>query len=159
MDEEPKPCSCPVAGWCERHRLEKTEKARQRCITKPSYRQAWDEGRLHGQRGVSFQATEAVKAKVRAREAKGRKAWVAAHACTDPSERWYRRWKRMIPRYGCLCRSKWAALEKKYPPPFGDLPAMLKWFIDRHNDVNVMLGKPIWGESSNPIEKVSTQWE
>ena len=43
------PCSCPAAGFCARHAIQKSDAHWQLCQTKPHYRKAWDEHRLHGQ--------------------------------------------------------------------------------------------------------------
>lgn len=50
--KEPVPCSCPLAGWCERHRLNKTDAQHKLCQTRANYRKAWDEGRLFGQKNA-----------------------------------------------------------------------------------------------------------
>lgn len=44
-----KPCSCPAAGFCPRHAIEKSNVRWQLCQTKEKYRKAWDEHRLYGQ--------------------------------------------------------------------------------------------------------------
>lgn len=42
-------CTCPLAGYCERHGLEKNEHWHHLCQTKESYRAAWDAGYGPGQ--------------------------------------------------------------------------------------------------------------
>lgn len=42
-------CSCPLAGYCARHKIEKNEHWHRLC-QKEAYRQAWDEGRGPGQK-------------------------------------------------------------------------------------------------------------
>ena len=44
-----KPCECPLAGWCERHAIEKHEAWHRLCQTNHGYRRAWDEGKGPGQ--------------------------------------------------------------------------------------------------------------
>ena len=43
------PCSCPLAGWCDRHDVRKNNTWHQLCQSKDNYRAAWDEGRGPGQ--------------------------------------------------------------------------------------------------------------
>jgi hypothetical protein len=42
-------CECPLAGWCERHQINKSNNWHRLCQTHQGYRQAWDEGRGPGQ--------------------------------------------------------------------------------------------------------------
>lgn len=43
MDNSAVPaCSCPVAGWCERHKTQKNAKAHEVCQTNPVFRAEWD---------------------------------------------------------------------------------------------------------------------
>lgn len=51
-------CACPLAGFCERHGIEKTEQFRELCRTNPKYFQAWEEGR--GPRQTGAEKTAAV---------------------------------------------------------------------------------------------------
>lgn len=52
MDNEtkPLPCSCPLAGLCERHKMEKPAHWHALCQKHDGYRQAWDNGIGPGQR-------------------------------------------------------------------------------------------------------------
>lgn len=43
------PCSCPIAGWCDRHNVKKHKVWHQLCQTHDDYRKAWDDGRGPGQ--------------------------------------------------------------------------------------------------------------
>jgi len=43
------PCSCLIAGWCDRHAMHKHGHWHQLCQTKESYRRAWDAHRGPGQ--------------------------------------------------------------------------------------------------------------
>ena len=45
----PAPCSCPIAGWCNRHNIDKPAVWHQLCQSRESYRAAWDDGRGPGQ--------------------------------------------------------------------------------------------------------------
>lgn len=80
----------------------------------------------------------------------GRRAWAALHAMENPTPEEYQAWLAMVPSYGCLCRAHWDELTAKHPPDFENFP---QWAIDRHNDVNIRLGKPIW---SRPTDAPST---
>jgi hypothetical protein len=59
-----------MAGWCDRHGLQKTDSQWKLCQTRDNYRKAWDEGRLHGQAGCTDPAKEAKRAQLRERVAK-----------------------------------------------------------------------------------------
>lgn len=88
----------------------------------------------------------------RKREQQGREAWAWWHATAERDaltpELEEKEFRPMIPRYGCVCLSKWKDILKKAPP----MPAVdqRQWAIDRHNDVNLEIGKPVW----TPNEKV-----
>jgi hypothetical protein len=43
-------CDCPLAGYCERHRVDKTLHLHRLCQTNQRYYAAWEEGRGIGQR-------------------------------------------------------------------------------------------------------------
>lgn len=43
------PCTCPLAGWCNRHNVDKPKVWHQLCQTRDNYRKAWDNGRGPGQ--------------------------------------------------------------------------------------------------------------
>jgi hypothetical protein len=43
-------CVCDVAGWCERHRCEKSREQNVACLADPDRRREWEEGRGPGQR-------------------------------------------------------------------------------------------------------------
>lgn len=45
----PKECSCPLAGYCERHSIKKTEHWHHLCQSNDSYREVWDNGTGPGQ--------------------------------------------------------------------------------------------------------------
>jgi len=68
-------CICPMAGWCERHRVPKTEHWHKLC-QRDDYFQAWDEGRGPGQTKKNDERMEQRKRKVE--ESKRRKIWLIA---------------------------------------------------------------------------------
>jgi hypothetical protein len=42
-------CKCPVAGYCQRHKVSKATGWHKLCQTKPAYFDAWEDGRGPGQ--------------------------------------------------------------------------------------------------------------
>lgn len=48
-------CDCPMSGWCERHRVNKTPHLLHLCRTNDRYHQAWEEGRGIGQKVTKAQ--------------------------------------------------------------------------------------------------------
>jgi hypothetical protein len=75
-------------------------------------------------------------------EARGRIAWKWLHAEAEKialtEDRITKEFEPMIPNYGCQCKAKWKVIRK---PLTAD---QKQWAIDRHNDVNRELGKPLW---------------
>jgi hypothetical protein len=55
----------------------------------------------------------------------------------------YIQWKAKIPNSGCDCKKKWSTLVEKNPPDYSSRMAFFSWGVDRHNDVNRELNKPI----------------
>lgn len=56
----------------------------------------------------------------------------------------YLRWKQKIPNSRtCPCKKNWAILDKANPPDFTSPDSFFFWGVDRHNEVNAELGKPI----------------
>lgn len=79
--------------------------------------------------------------RVESKEDQGRAAWAALHSVVNPTPEWYAAWLETVPSFGCSCRANWDALTKDKPPDYANFA---QWAIDRHNDVNKKLGKPIW---------------
>ena len=78
-------------------------------------------------------------------EAQGRAAWAWLHSKAQAdsltTERLAGEFLPMIPAYGCQCKREWQEILQKNPlPPTGQA----QWAIDRHNDINQKLGKPLW---------------
>lgn len=48
-----KACECPAAGWCARHRVNKTENWHKLCQTSLKFREMWDQGNGPGQNSDS----------------------------------------------------------------------------------------------------------
>jgi hypothetical protein len=80
--------------------------------------------------------------------AQGREAWAWWHAEAEKDaltpEREIREFRPMIPRYGCSCLSEWVKIIELHPIPS---TGQKQYAIDRHNDVNRKLGKPIWSQA------------
>lgn len=49
LSETPKPCDCPIAGFCERHGINKPPAWHRLCQKRDEYREAWDAGVGPGQ--------------------------------------------------------------------------------------------------------------
>lgn len=62
------------------------------------------------------------------------------------AKRWYQDWKRRVnTSYGCTgCGSHWSQITAKHPPNFASRDDFFRWTFDRHNDVNVHTGKPLF---------------
>lgn len=132
------PCSCPVAGFCARHGVNKSPAHHKLCQTKPAYRKAWDEGRLHGQKPSVGPAVEA-------KPMETVELWKEAHEYAKnnadnwdekATREWYAKWLKKIPKFGCGCTNHWAALTLANPPQFESPLAFFTWFWARHNDVS-----------------------
>jgi FAD-linked sulfhydryl oxidase len=85
----------------------------------------------------------------------GPKAWDFMHAVTFayPSEAPSEEDKQNIIQFfdsigNCLpcakCRFHFKEMLKKWPVPTFNREELTKWLVDRHNDVNVRLGKPVY---------------
>jgi len=81
----------------------------------------------------------------------GTAAWIKLHRyplSIKPTEwnpvkaaEWYLyEWLPTIPRY-CTCQEEWSTLTLKHPPTFLSPGKFFRWTVDRHNDVNIRLGK------------------
>lgn len=61
------PCTCPLAGYCDRHRVKKSDVWHQLCQSRVDYRAAWDDGRGPGQNSPLL-TTEQLEKKTRIQE-------------------------------------------------------------------------------------------
>jgi len=66
-------CTCPLAGYCDRHGIDKSEHWHQLCQTRDNYRAAWDEGRGPGQPRKPLTAAQ-IERQERVKEASNRTA-------------------------------------------------------------------------------------
>jgi hypothetical protein len=83
----------------------------------------------------------------------GRRAWDELHVWTEAFDfndvagagRWLTEFKSRIPG-GCDCRDHWDQMLMRTPPPITEgRAAMRAWGIERHDEVNARLGKPVLG--------------
>jgi hypothetical protein len=56
---------------------------------------------------------------------------------------WFQAWQSRIPKANCKCLQHWRQLCKANSPDFSSADAFFIWTVDRHNEVNAKLGKPL----------------
>lgn len=67
------------------------------------------------------------------------KPWDIAEA-----KSWLALWVAKIPSFGCSCAQHFREIYDKRPPDFSSPEAFYRWGVAVHNDVNKLLGKPLW---------------
>lgn len=148
------PCSCELAGYCERHHVRKTEHWHRLCQARTDYREVWDRGIGPGQDNPHFrQEREQLRRDTLQQQ---RELWRELHSYrpdhwdAEVAERWFKAWLAKVPTYGCACNEHFRSLiaEPGKEPDFSSQAAFFRWGVDRHNDVNERLGKPIWKPST-----------
>jgi hypothetical protein len=131
-------CECPVAGYCSRHKVDKTNHLWHLCRTKPEYFQAWEENRGPGQRNEGDRKKRYRVVQSREELAvKGRQLWDdlfgKVHSFDDLCE-----WSRGIPSYGCDCKSFYESfLQSNHPGK----TVSFEWKWRLKSAVNKKLGK------------------
>jgi hypothetical protein len=133
-------CICPIAGYCERHKVLKTQHWHKLCQTREEYRALWEAGKGPG---CTIDPSVA-KARGDAQEQRielCRALWLELHSKENPSPEWFANWVGRVPNFGCGCRSWLREYLRKNPPRYDDFYA---WSVEVHNAVNVKLGRPIW---------------
>lgn len=143
------PCSCPLAGYCERHRVEKGKHWHYLCQTRSDYRDKWDVGKGPGQNNPELQV--AIQVARQTRVERGRKLWAELHTKQDATPEWFALWMQRVPSFGCGCRNAFAAIIAVNPPQYDDWFA---WTVEAHNAVNDKLNKP-----QITIEEARTIWQ
>jgi hypothetical protein len=76
--------------------------------------------------------------------------WFALHEYTQ-NGKWdvkkakadYTLWQESLPRSTCDCKEDWKKRVKENPPDFTSEESYFEWGVNRHNDVNIHLGKPV----------------
>lgn len=136
-------CDCEKAGYCVRHARTKTEHLFRLCKTDQRYFDRWENPRTAEPPSKEQSEREA------ARLAFLRELWLELHGYnperwdSQEAENWFARWLKRVPSFGCKCKQHFQQLIEKYPPDFSSHEAFHRWTIDRHNDVNKTLGKPL----------------
>lgn len=153
-------CECELAGYCARHKVTKPSQWVELCQEDARYFSAWERGEGPGQQVVGTDTPPVVRtSRQRVRGSKqeviklGHQLWGELHSYKQRGEwsgkealRWLKAWTKRVPNYNCSCRNHWRGIVRKNPPDVSSADAFAKWAIDRHNDVNSRLGKPIWTE-------------
>jgi hypothetical protein len=131
-------CVCPIAGYCERHKVAKTKHWHHLCKTREDYRALWDANKGPG---CDVDPT-AVQIRRQANDQRlqlCRSLWSELHSKQDPTPKWFADWVGRVPNFGCGCRS-WLREYLRDNPP--DFDGFRDWSIGLHNVVNRKLGKP-----------------
>ena len=144
MNKHNTPCECPLAGWCERHKMQKIGRLHHLCQTNIDYFNRWEHVTKQGPSKRNTRAM--VKPDLIAE--KGRKLWGELHSYQWENEKdakeWLRKWKKRIPRFGCGCHKHFSQICEQAPPDFSSAEAFAAWGIRVHNLVNASLNKPQW---------------
>ncbi len=130
------PCECPVAGYCGRHRITKIGRLHELCQTDERYYDRW-ETTIHERKERPLAVAYNHWMPLHYYPVKHWDDWNEAAA-----KRWYRIWKRAIPKTGCGCAENWKKEVAKYPPNFKSAEAFFQWTWLVHDAVNERLGKP-----------------
>lgn len=138
--QSPSSCTCPLAGYCEKHRVNKTEHWHHLCQTRQDYRQAWDDGRGPGQERDPSKRIAIEERRARQLDYM-RALWVEAHSKQDPTPEWFADWVSRVPSFGCGCKSWLKEYLKTNPVRYDDLYA---WSVECHDAVNKKRGVALW---------------
>ena len=130
-------CVCKLAGYCERHRIDKTQHLFKRCQD-GTFFDAWEAGRGPGQQ-VEAKATDSqIAERRRLVKELGRKAWDKLFSEVTTAEE-LQLWEKTIPKYGCDCTQFYAMFKRDNPP--GDV-VLFEWKWRLKTAVNAKLCKP-----------------
>ena len=131
------PCSCPIAGFCDRHKIHKGDHYFRLCQEREDYRTKWDANRGPSQKNSELQIKRHQAKKDRLEQS--RELWEELHLKKGADAKWLAGWVKRIPKFGCACREGFERILRKIPPRFDDWH---KWTWEAHNAVNAKLGKP-----------------
>ena len=137
-------CICPIAGYCDRHKVVKTKHWHHLCQTREDYRALWD---VRKGPGCEIDPS-VVKLRVEADQRRlelCRALWLELHGEENPTPEWFSDWVGRVPNFGCGCRSWLREWLRKNPPDFDGFGS---WASGLHNEVNRKLGKPMHPEST-----------
>ena len=131
-------CECSMAGFCLRHRVDKTPHLKHLCETREEYFNAWELGRGPGQ--MASNADKESQRKVRAKRINLRsryvELWRKLFSEVDTVEK-LEEWQKDIPSFGCDCKEfykNWIA--RNYPTQVD-----FEWKWRLKSAVNEKLGK------------------
>lgn len=144
------PCECPVAGYCNRHRLRKNEHLHRLCSRDERYYAHWEKISQLAERPQPMLGCQY-------------NHWMPLHNYApknwnswNPMQArvWYRAWKRQIKNTGCGCAGNWKKEVAEIPVDFSSPKAFFEWSWKIHNAVNQRLGK-----SAQPtLEEAYSLW-
>lgn len=144
-------CECPLAGFCERHQINKGPRWHHLCQTRPNYREAWD--RLAAGESVKRQATMERKARQSKRLIqKGRECWRRLFSEVETPED-LQDWEQTIPRYGCNCKRFYDEWIKANPPEINGGRVAFRWKWSLKSAVNRHLG-----HADLTLEEAAARW-
>lgn len=141
-------CECPLAGYCERHKLAKGGHWHKLCQERDDYREKWDAGRGPGQHNPELQIARELQRKTRFE--KTRLLWEELHTQLNPTDQWLQKWIKRIPSFGCGCKQGFKDIMAANPPRYNDWFA---WTVEVHNAVNRKLNRREW-----TIEEARARW-
>lgn len=137
-------CECPLAGYCARHKRNKTQHLHRLCQTDQRYFNYWESPPSEESPPPSSSDAEAKRLEIL------RSLWAELHSynpgkwVAEEAEKWFAWWLRRVPSFGCSCQSHFKDIIKKHPPDFSSHDSFFEWTVARHNDVNQRLGKEIF---------------
>ena len=131
-------CECSMAGFCRRHRVDKTPHLKHLCETKEEYFNAWELGRGPGQlaSNAEKEGQRAVRSKRINLRSKYIELWRSLFSDVDSIEK-LDEWQKGIPSFGCDCSEfykNWIA--RNYPTKVD-----FEWKWRLKSAVNEKLGK------------------
>lgn len=141
-------CECPVAGYCERHKRRKAEHIHKLCSTDQRYFDMWErpqQTRPQAAKSNDLEAERIERLRGLWSELHG---YDQAHWNQSDAKKWFAKWLRRVPSFGCKCRSHFLSLVQEFPPDFSSREGFYTWSVAVHNKVNERIGKPLWPYST-----------
>ncbi|XZE18824.1 hypothetical protein SH449x_004129 [Pirellulaceae bacterium SH449] len=130
-------CSCDLAGFCERHQINKTPRLVAACKANEVLFAEWEAGRGPGQNQVVDEESRLqIIAKRDKLRAIGRQLWRELFLEVRTRQDLCR-WSRRIPRYGCDCKDFYESFLAANPPSD---PVSFEWKHALKSAVNAKLG-------------------
>jgi hypothetical protein len=137
-------CTCPLAGWCERHSVAKGNHWHSLCQRREDYRKAWDAGSGPGQnkllpqrRPSSNPGTSEMWKSLHSYAVENAYSWSSSEG-----GKWLRVFSSKVPSYGCSCKSNWKAYMTANKPPLGSAKEFFEWGVIAHNYVSTHHASP-----------------